>query len=76
MRKLGTALGKKGNVVSLHPTVLDVLGRITGKSNIIKRLTESLEVDSGKVHNLLNWSPPFSVEEELKRTAEWFLLRE
>jgi len=71
-RKIGAALDKKARVFSLNPGVLRVLAKITGKQNMVKRLTESLEIDSTKVRSVLAWSPPFSMEDELARTAKWF----
>jgi len=39
---------------------------------MIRRLTESLVIDSTKVRRVLDWKPPYSMEEELARTAEWY----
>ena len=72
VRKIGVVLGKKARIFSLDPGVLRVLGKIAGKQNMVKRLIESLEIDSAKVRRVLGWMPPYSMEEELARTAEWY----
>ena len=66
------ALDKEARVFSLNPSVLRVLGKITGKQNIVKRLTESLEIDSTKVRRVLDWKPRYSMKEGVVRTAEWY----
>lgn len=43
--------------------------RFTGAVN---RLTGSLTVDSSKIRRELGWVPPFTMEEGLRETAEWF----
>ena len=72
VRKIGIALNKKLHLLSLNPNVLCMLGKISGKYNMVKRLTESLEIDSTKVRRVLDWKPPFSIEDELARTAKWY----
>ena len=71
VRKISVALKKKSRVVSISPGLLRLLGRVSGKQEMIKRLTESLVIDSSKVRRTLNWEPLYSMEDELLRTAEW-----
>ena len=52
--------------------MLFLLGRLFGKLAVVERLTDSLQVDSTLIRKELEWSPPFSVEEGMKRTLEWF----
>ena len=73
VRKIASALNKKPRIFSLSPSVLRATGRITGKQDAVRRLTECLKIDSTKVRKMLAWLPPFSVEQELARTAEWYL---
>jgi nucleoside-diphosphate-sugar epimerase len=73
VRKIASALNKKPRIFSLSPPVLRAIGRITGKRDAVRRLTECLKIDSTKVRRMLAWVPPFSVEQELARTAEWYL---
>ena len=55
------------------PTVLlKTAGRITGKSAAVERLVGSLTVDTAKIRNELNWNPPCTMDEGLKKTAEWY----
>jgi nucleoside-diphosphate-sugar epimerase len=43
--------------------MLKLLGKLTGKSDIISRLTDSLQVDITHTREALGWAPPYSVEE-------------
>ena len=47
-------------------------GKATGKSAAVNRLTGSLTVDSSRIRDELGWQPPFSMEDGLRETAEWF----
>lgn len=71
VRRISLAWKKKPRLVSLSPGLLRTVGRVTGKQAMIKRLTESLVIDSSKVRSVLRWKPPFSMEEELARTVAW-----
>jgi UDP-glucose 4-epimerase len=42
--------------------MLKFLGKITGKSDMISRLTDSLQVDITHTKETLDWTPPYSVE--------------
>jgi hypothetical protein len=46
---------------------LKVAGRLPGLG-ALKKLTSSLYVDSGPTRRDLSWVPPFSMEEELRKT--------
>jgi nucleoside-diphosphate-sugar epimerase len=39
----------------------------------LRRLTRSLEVDDGAIRRELGWRPPYSFEEGLRATADWYL---
>jgi len=55
--------------------LLESVARAAGLSETIRRLTESLAVDSTKIQNTLGWQPPFSVQTGLSRTARYFAER-
>jgi len=44
------------------PALLHLLSNLTGQHAIMQRLAGSLEIDAGKLHNLLNWQPPVKTE--------------
>jgi len=72
MRMIAEAMGKKTRQLSVPGRLLKVLGRITGQSEEIKRLTGSLVIDINKIRNLLEWRPPFTVQDGIKDTVRWY----
>lgn len=56
------------------PTALLHLGAaLTRQSAMVHRLTDSLEVDAAYLRQTLDWTPPFSMEEGLQQTVNWFM---
>lgn len=49
---------------------------VFGKEDIANRLTQSLQIDSSKVKELLEWQPPVTVEQGVAKTVEWFLQKQ
>lgn len=72
LRRLAAALGTAPRVFPFPPTLLALAGRLTGKSAQLARLLGSLQVDSGKIRRELNWTPPYTLEQGLHATAEWY----
>ncbi|MDP2278643.1 MAG: NAD-dependent dehydratase, partial [Nitrospirota bacterium] len=72
IRMIAGAMGKKARLFPCPAPLLKMIGKVTGKSAEVERLTGSLQIDSDKIRRELNWIPPFTMEEGLKETAEWF----
>lgn len=72
LRLLGEGIGCPARLFACPPTFLKLAGRIIGKSHQIKRLLESLRVDGGKIRRELNWTPPYTLQQGLTETAEWY----
>lgn len=53
--------------------LLNTAAILLGKPNMAQRLCNSLQVDTGKTCKLLDWQPPVSVDDALKKTAADFL---
>ena len=66
------SLGRPLRLVNIHPALLSSLAGLVGKSSVVDRLTQSLEVDNSKICRELSWSPPYSIEQGFYKTAEWF----
>ena len=72
LRRLGEAMGCPATLFPCPPVLLKLAGRLTGKSSQIERLLGSLQVDSGKIRRELNWTPPYTLQQGLQKTAEWY----
>ncbi len=69
VRLIASAMGRKAALFSLPPALLRTLARVVGKGEELERLTGSLFVDTGKIMGVLNWKPPFTLEEGIKETV-------
>lgn len=61
------AYGKKPRLLPLPMGFFTLLGKITGKQAVIARLCGNLQVDISQTKALLQWIPPISVEEGIRR---------
>lgn len=73
IRRLAGALGSRLRLYRCPLGLLRIAGTATGSQASIKRLTESLQVDSSKIRRALDWKPALSVEQGLSETARWFV---
>jgi len=71
-RLIANAMGRSVALFSIPVFLLKILGRLTGKSNEIFRLTSSLEVDIDKTKKLLDWNPELHREEEFSNIVKFF----
>jgi nucleoside-diphosphate-sugar epimerase len=73
LERMAAALGKRARLLPLPMSLLHKVARLLGKQDLYQRLCQSLQVDMSKTKELLNWSPPISVNEALLKTATDFL---
>lgn len=64
-RAIGRALGQSPRLFPFPPALL---GLVPGMA----RLVQTQEADDSAIRRELDWRPPFSFEEGLRRTAEWY----
>jgi nucleoside-diphosphate-sugar epimerase len=67
---IASSLGRRANLFSLPIFVLKFLGSIFGKSEEINRLVGSLRIDKSYIKEILNWTPPISVKEGIRRMVQ------
>lgn len=72
LRRMGAALGRPTRLFYVPTSILKLGARVVNKPGIYKRLCGSLQLDITKTRRLLGWTPPVSVDEGLRRTAEGF----
>ena len=63
-------MGKKANLFPLPIFMLKFLGSVFGKKEEINRLVGSLRIDNSYTKEILNWTPPISVEEGIRRMVQ------
>ncbi len=72
LRQLGIAMGYPARLLPCPPALLKLAGRLVGRSDQIERLLGSLQVDSSKIRRELGWQPPYTLQQGLQATAEWY----
>jgi len=75
LKEMSAALGCKANLICIPSSLLRMAFFLIGKKSLSQRLLGSLRVDISKTKEMLNWHPPVSFEEGIRRTAEDFLER-
>ena len=70
IKLIASSMGKKANLFPLPIFILKFLGTIFGKSEEINRLAGSLRIDNNYTKEILNWTPPVSVEEGIRRMVQ------
>ena len=73
MRRLAGHMGRPFPTWPLPPAMLRFLARCSGRLETFDKLFGSLTVDSRNTRKLLDWVPPYSLDEELAASAKWYL---
>lgn len=73
IRAIAKAIHRPARLLPIPPLLIKLLGKLTGKTDAVDRLLGSLAVDNGKICQTLGWSPPYSMEQGLHNTAEWYI---
>jgi len=73
IRRIAMAMGRPARLVPCAEWLLKMAAMMTGKQETLSRLCGSLVVDSSKASRLLDWQPPFSLNEGVQDTVDWYL---
>lgn len=66
LRRMAAAMGSRARLLPFPTPLLQLVGTLTGKREMVQRLCGSLELDITKTRQLLDWSPPVAMREALK----------
>ena len=73
LRLMGQAIGHPARLIPVPASWLKLAASLVGKRDMAQRLCGSLQVDISKTRQLLGWSPPLTLNQGLKKTAEGYL---
>ena len=74
VKQMSNALGKQNRLLPVPLWCYLLVGKLTGKTDVVDRLLGSLQVDITHTKQTLSWTPPQTLEQGFKETAEAFLL--
>lgn len=75
VEKIAAALGRKPRIFNFPLGMLRTVAKVLGRSEQIDQLFGSLRVSDAKLRSELGWVPPFTLEQGLRVTANWYLSR-
>jgi UDP-glucose 4-epimerase len=73
VRRIGDAMGRTPRLLPVPVGWMRRVGALTGRQALVTQLCGSLQLDIAATRERLDWSPPLSVDESLRRTVEWFM---
>jgi nucleoside-diphosphate-sugar epimerase len=71
--KLSKFMDKSPRLFQFPQLIIQLIGRLVGKSSEVKRLFGSLRIDNSYTREILGWSPALSLDEGLRKTVRWYL---
>lgn len=69
-------LGRSPRLLPVPLGLFKLAGALTGKRGMVDRLVGDLQVDSSKARTLLEWVPPFTVEQGIAATVADFMSKD
>ena len=72
LKHMGAAMGQPARLFYVSSALLKLGATVLNKPGLYQRLCGSLQLDIAKTRQLLDWTPPVSVDEGLRRAAEGF----
>ncbi|QHC96988.1 MULTISPECIES: UDP-glucose 4-epimerase family protein [unclassified Pseudomonas] len=72
LRRLSRAMGRSARLVPVPAWLLKLAAMTLGKQAFAQRLCGSLQIDIGKNRELLGWTPPVSVDDAMRQTADHY----
>ena len=73
LANMALALDAPNRLLPIPSNWFTLAAKLIGKPAISQRLCGSLQVDISKTKEILNWQPPYSSAESMKKTANAFL---
>lgn len=65
--KIAAVFNRPPRLWPLSPSIIKVLGKLMGKQAAIDRLLGSLVLDCSKIKRELDWQPPYTMDDALRR---------
>lgn len=73
---MANALQRPARLLPCPLSLLHLAGRVLGRGAAISRLLGSLLVDDQCIRRELHWAPPYTLDQGMRETANWFRNKE
>lgn len=73
LQDIAKKAGKHCWMVPFPIHTLRKIAKKLGRGGEIRKLSGSLQVDDQKIRRVLDWKPPYTYEEGLEKTVQWFM---
>ena len=73
IERIALHMQRKARLWPVPVGILRGVASLLSKRDLIDRLTGSLCVDAGEIREQTAWTPPFSLDEGLRATVQWYL---
>lgn len=70
LQRMSASIGWPARLIPVPASWLENVATIAGKKDLARRLCGSLQVDIEKTRDLLDWTPPLTLDEGLKKAAK------
>jgi nucleoside-diphosphate-sugar epimerase len=71
-KKIANALHCPDRTFNFPPALLRLIAALLGNAAQVDRLFGSLRIDSHKIRDDLGWTPPYTLQQGLSATADWY----
>jgi nucleoside-diphosphate-sugar epimerase len=75
VEKIARALERKSRAFYFPPGLLRAVAAVLGRAEQVDRLFGALRVSDEKIRSELGWVPPYTLEQGLRATADWYRAR-
>jgi nucleoside-diphosphate-sugar epimerase len=75
IRHVARSLGRPALLFPAPKILVRLAGLMTGKSETVRRVVDSLQIGDEKIRSELGWTPPWDMVQGLKETVDWFTSR-
>ena len=72
LRLIAQGMTTRARLIPVPVWLLVFIFKLLGLKDLNLRLLGSLEVNNSKIKSTLDWTPPYSSEEGIKKTTQWY----
>lgn len=75
VERIAHSLNRPRRIFPFPPPLLETLGDIVRRGEMVRKLTRSLRVATGRIRSELNWAPPYSSDLAFGELGAWYRRR-